>query len=181
MTVHIAQVTSMVMGKAKVAKAAIEGLSGVFTTLMEEHGQVSALLAHVKRDPDSAVRRELWPKIRAVLLSHERGELLVLYPAYRTHPELAHIAVAHEVQADLLMSLVEEIHAIDFADPRWGERFEVLVQLVHKHVRDEEVDFFREGNRVFGSQNKVLDEQYKRVKDHAFAELFYEPLPSPRA
>jgi hypothetical protein len=48
-------------------------------------------------------------------------------------------------------------------------------------VRDEEVDFFREGNRVFGSQNKVLDEQYKRVREHAFAELYYEPLPSAHA
>jgi hypothetical protein len=181
MTVHIAQVTSMVMGKAKVAKAAIEGLSGVFTTLMEEHGQVSALLAHVKREADTAVRRELWPKIRAVLLSHERGELLVLYPAYRANPEIVHIAEAHEAEANQLITLIEEIHTIDFADPRWGERFEVLVQLVHAHVRDEEVDFFREGNRVFGSQNKVLDEQYKRVREHAFAELFYEPLPSARA
>jgi hypothetical protein len=171
MTTHIAQVSSMVMGKAKVAKAAIEGLSGVFSTLMEEHGQVGALLAHVKRDGDIAVRRELWPKIRAVLLSHERAELLVLYPAYRVHPEIAHFAVLHEREAGQLMSLIEEIHTIDFADPRWGERFELLVQLVHAHVRDEEVDFFREGNRVFGSQNKALDTQYKRVKERALREL----------
>jgi hypothetical protein len=181
MTTHIAQVTSMVMGKAKVAKAVIEGLSGVFKTLMEEHGQVGALLAHVKSDSDIAVRRELWPKIRAELLSHERGELLVLYPAYRVHPEIAHIAETHEVEANQLTLLIEEIHAIGFADPRWGERFQALVQLVHKHVRDEEVEFFREGNRVFGSQNKALDEQYKRVKERALAEFLFEPMPSARA
>jgi len=178
MTTNIAQVTSKVMGKAKVAKAAIEGLSGVFTTLMEEHGQVGALLAHVKSHPDVAIRRELWPKIRAELLAHESGELLVLYPAYRAQPEIAHFAELHEREANELTSLVEEIHTMGFAEPRWGERFALLVQLVHKHVQDEEVDFFREGNRVFGSQNKALDEQYKRVKERALAELLFEPMPS---
>jgi hypothetical protein len=171
MAPHIEQVTSRVMGKAKVAKGAIEGLSGIFTTLMEEHGQVSALMAHLKGNPDLGERRALWPKIRAELLAHEMGELLVLYPVYRMHPEIRHIAEAHEREASLLQPLIAQVDALDFADPRWSERFSALVHLVHNHVRDEEVDFFREGNRVFGSQNKALDVQYKRVKERGLAEL----------
>jgi hypothetical protein len=171
MATHIEQITSKVMGKAKVAKGTIEGLSGIFTTLMEEHGQVAALLMRVKGSSKPELRRELWPKIRAELLSHEMGELLVLYPVYRTHPELRHIAEAHERDVGQLKLLIEEIHATDFADPRWGERFATLVQLVQDHVKAEEADFFREGNRVFGSQNKALDTQYKRVKERALREL----------
>jgi hypothetical protein len=171
MTTHIEQVTSKVMGKAKVAKGAIEGLSGIFTTLMEEHGQVGALLARLKGGTDLQLRRELWPKIRAELLSHETGELLVLYPVYRAHPEIRHIAEAHEREASLLQPLIAQIDGLDFADPRWSERYSALVHLVHDHVRDEEVDFFREGNRVFGSQNKALDLEYKRIKARALAEL----------
>ncbi|MET0286191.1 MAG: hemerythrin domain-containing protein [Polyangiales bacterium] len=171
MTVHIEDVTSKVMGKAKLAKGAIEGLSGIFTTLMEEHGQVGALLSRLKNNADIALRRELWPEIRAELLSHEQGELLVLYPVYRAHPEIAHIAVEHEREANQLAPLIEELHALDVADPRWGERFDLLAQRVHDHVKDEEVDFFREGNRVFGSQNKALDEQYKLTKQRVRDEL----------
>jgi hypothetical protein len=171
MTVHMEDVASKVMGKAKLAKGAIEGLSGIFTTLMEEHGQVGALLSRLKNSSDIALRRELWPEIRAELLSHEKGELLVLYPVYRAHPEIAHIAATHEREASQLAPLIDEIHAIDVADPRWGERFAVLAQRVHDHVTDEEVDFFREGNRVFGSQNKALDVEYKRVKERTRDEL----------
>ncbi len=171
MAIHMEEVASKVMGKAKLAKGALEGLSGIFTTLMEEHGQVGALLSRLKNSEDVALRRELWPKIRAELLSHEQGELLVLYPVYRTHPELLHIAEQHEREASQLAPLIEEIHGIDCADPRWLTRSLLLAQRVHDHVMEEEVDFFREGNRVFGSQNKALDEQYRRVKERARAAL----------
>ncbi|HEX5658879.1 MAG TPA: hemerythrin domain-containing protein [Polyangiales bacterium] len=171
MGTHIEQVTAKVRGKAKVAKGAIEGLSGIFITLMEEHGQVTALLNRLKGSTDVALRRELWPQLRAELLAHEMGELLVLYPVYRAHPEIRHIAEAHEREASKLQPLVEEINALGVEHAQWPDRFAALVQLVHDHVRDEEVDSFREGNRVFGSQNQALDEQYKRIKARGHAEL----------
>ncbi|HEY6880809.1 MAG TPA: hemerythrin domain-containing protein [Polyangiales bacterium] len=168
---HLQEVAAKVMGKAKVAKGAIEGLSGIFTTLMEEHGHVAALMMRLKGSADVALRRTLWPKIRAELLSHEQGELLVLYPVYRAHPELAQIAAAHERDATQLTALIDELDTTDMTHALWGERFAGLVQAVQRHVKDEERDFFREGNRVFGSQNKALDAQFKRTKQRALDEL----------
>jgi hypothetical protein len=168
---HIEQVVSKVMGKAKVAKGALEGLSGIFTTLMDEHGQVAALMMRVKASADPRVRRELWPKIRAELLSHEQGELLVLYPVYRAHPEIAHIAEQHEQEAGQLSALIDALHGLPFDDPSWQTRFTALVKTVQRHVMEEERDFFREGNRVFGSQNKALEEQFKQVKARARDQL----------
>lgn len=165
------EVAAKVMGKAKVAKGTIEGLSGIFTTLMEEHGQVAALMMRLKGSSDVGLRRELWPKIRAELLSHEQGELLVLYPVYRAHPELAQIAAEHERDATELTSLIDELAATDIAQPLWADRFSALVQTVQQHVKKEEREFFREGNRVFGSQNKALDEQFKTTKQRVLSEL----------
>lgn len=165
MTGHLEQVAAKVLGKAKVAKGAIEGLHGVFTTLMEEHGQATALLLRVKSSHDPRVRRELWPQLRAALISHEKAELAVVYPAFSAHPELAHIAQAHERDAGQLEAAITLLHEMTFEDPLWNTRFERLVALVQQHVKEEEVEYFREGNRVFGEQSAQLDEQYKLKKE----------------
>lgn len=165
MSGNLEEIAAKVLGKAKVVKGAIEGLHGVFTTLMEEHGQVTALLLRVKSSSDPQVRRELWPRIRAELLSHEKAELAVVYPAYRAHPEIARIAQLHDQDAGQLEAAITQLHEITFDDPLWNQHFERLVKLVQHHVKEEEVEYFREGNRVFGEQSEQLDEQFKLEKE----------------
>lgn len=162
---NLEQVAAKLFGKAKVAKGAIEGLHGVFTTLMEEHGQVTALLLRVRGSTDAGVRRELWPQIRAELLSHERAELEVVYAAFRAHPEIAQITDTHDQDAGRLDAAITQLHEMTFEDPLWNQRFEQLVKLVQQHVHEEEVEYFREGNRVFGEQSAQLDEQFKLRKE----------------
>jgi hypothetical protein len=158
------QAASTVMGTMKVAKGAIEGLSGVFTTLMKEHGRVTALLLRVKGSTDMQVRRELWPTIRAELLAHEKAELSVVYPAYRAHPETAHIAREHDVEAGQLENLIYTLDSMDVAHPSWGSTFDELVKTVQHHVLEEEREHFRNGNRVFGAQADALDRAYRQAK-----------------
>ena len=83
------QAASKVMGAAKKAKGTLEGLTGVFKTLMEEHGEVSALLLRVKASDDPETRTRLWPTIRRELLAHEKGELAIVYPMYAQYPAIA--------------------------------------------------------------------------------------------
>ncbi|TMQ13574.1 MAG: hypothetical protein E6J90_28220 [Deltaproteobacteria bacterium] len=72
-------------GKVKGVKARLDGLVGVFKTLAEQHGEVKVLLKRLQDKPEK--KPELWPEIRRELLSHERGELRVVYrklPRWRT-------------------------------------------------------------------------------------------------
>src|SRR3954470_6443269 len=41
-------------------------------------------------------RAALWPTIRIMLLSHERGEVHEVYPVLRSYPELAALADHHD-------------------------------------------------------------------------------------
>lgn len=87
---------SKVMGTAKEAKAVLSSVTGVFKELMREHGEVTALLLRVKASSDAEVRSDLFPKIRAELVSHEKGELAEVYPVFRKHEQLAAYAEQHD-------------------------------------------------------------------------------------
>ncbi len=52
---------SKTMGAVKVVKATFKGLDGVFKKLMEEHGEVSALIMRVSASSDSSVRADSLP------------------------------------------------------------------------------------------------------------------------
>lgn len=162
--IHITEAVGKILGKAKVAKGALEGLSGIFITLMEEHGQVSALLKRVKKSSDPGERRELFATIREQLILHEESELAVLYPACREHPELAAIADQHDLHAHRIELAVERLYRRDTRDPDWGAEFDQLAALVHSHVQDEENNYFPTAYRLIGQNAKALDEALYQKK-----------------
>lgn len=159
------------MRTVKTAKGSVEGLAGVFKTLMAEHGEILALLMRVKASSDPEVRRRLFPRIRKELLSHEKAEILVLYPVYRRHADLARIAEQHAQEAHALEGLVERLHGMDVAGQSWGPAFQELVSLVQRHVRDEEDDHFPIASRAFGEQSAALDSQYRQSKAEAMSKI----------
>jgi hypothetical protein len=144
------EMASKVVGGMKAAKATLEGLSGVFRQLTQEHGEVTALLVRVKMTSDVGVRRELFPTIRSELLAHERGEMREVYPAFRQHPDLEGMARNHEVEAGQLERALDDLSATDYADATWGKKFVELVNLVDRHVKEEESEYFPAANRVLG-------------------------------
>src|SRR5262249_3177331 len=88
------QVVSKAMEAEKALKATVKGLTGVFKTLMEEHGALAALLRRVQGS--DSLRLELWPEIRSELLAHERGERSVVYAALREFDDTRAIAERHD-------------------------------------------------------------------------------------
>jgi hemerythrin-like domain-containing protein len=98
------------------------------------------------------VRRDLFPTIRSALLAHDRGEMRVVYPAFRAHPDLEGMARDHELEADQLERLLDELNATECTDARWPARFADLVHLVDHHIRKEETDFFPAANRILGKE-----------------------------
>jgi hypothetical protein len=165
------ELASKTMGGAKAVKATLEGLSGVFRKLAQEHGEVSALLLRVKSSDDPEVRAKLFPEIRKNLLAHERGELTVVYPAFRAHPETEMIADKHDREASQLEKMLTQLTAMSVRDSAWATTFDALVDLVRNHVQEEESQFFPAGERVFGDRTRALQEQYETVKAQALKEL----------
>ncbi len=152
------EMASKAAGAMKAAKATFKGLSGVFKQLTQEHGEVSALLMRLKMTSEADVRRELFPKIRRELLSHEKGELSVVYPVFRQHPELESIAKSHDAEASQLERTLDELSAMSYEDGAWRSKFATLVDLVSHHTKEEENEYFPTANRLLG------DDEAERMK-----------------
>jgi hypothetical protein len=163
---------SETMGAIKTVKATVKGLSGVFKKLMQEHGEVSALMKRVSLSSDESVRRELYPTIRKELLSHENGELSAVYPVLGQHAETLEIAEEHAHEASELDAAIKGLDALDLAGPEWAPAFEHLFMLVKRHVDEEESEFFPKAQATIGEQQaKALEGLYEAAKDAALTEL----------
>jgi hypothetical protein len=159
----IEKAASEVMGAIKSTKARLTGLTGVFQHLAREHGEVTALLLRVKSSSDPKVRAELFPKIREELLSHEKGELAEVYPAFRGNSELEDIASQHDREASQLEERINALSVLTYDDPSWGGRFAELVELVSQHVKEEEGEFFPAAERILGRE--VADRLLPRYEE----------------
>ncbi|HEX4448339.1 MAG TPA: hemerythrin domain-containing protein [Polyangiaceae bacterium] len=157
---------SKVMETAKSAKATLEGVTGVFKELMREHGEVTALLARVKMSSDIEVRAELFPKIRAELLSHEKGELAEVYPVFKKHEDLAGYAEMHEREAGTLERQIQRLGAMPYEDPEWASAFADLVNAVSHHVKEEESEYFPAASKTLGKKTtEAMTTRYQAKKN----------------
>ena len=155
-------------GALKQVQGAIKGLHGVFNTLCRQHGEVSMLLERTKLSADPQKRLDLWTEIRTQLLSHEQGELEVVYPAFRQHEELRAYAEEHDQEAGSLEAMISELDGIDCSSPGWMPKFEALVQLVKHHVEEEEGRFFPDAAKVMSKgETQQLDQQFLANKQSA--------------
>jgi Hemerythrin HHE cation binding domain len=158
------QLASKAMGAIKAAKATLVGLTGVFKKLEQEHGEVSALLLRVKMSSDVGIRRELFPKIRAELLAHEKGELRHVYPMFRTHPATQHIAEHHDQEAMQLHDTLEQLARMDITSEGWKTTFDRMVEMVQHHVKEEETEYFPAGQKAFADRTEEMLKAYLRTK-----------------
>src|SRR5260370_13552406 len=166
------ELASKAAGAMKTAKAAFKGLTGVFKVLTREHGEASALLMRVKMSSDVRVRSELFPKIRAELMVHEKGELREVYPVFMQHPELENIAKDHQREAGELQSLLDGLSALPYDNAAWEQGFASLVELVGQHTKQEENEYFPLANRVLGhAEIERLQSQYETAKAEVMQKL----------
>jgi hemerythrin superfamily protein len=135
-------------GMMKGVKARLEGLTGVFKTLSEQHGEVAAMLKRLQSKPEK--KAELWPEIRRNLLSHERGEMREVYPVLRQHVQTRALAEHHDQEAAEMERLIERIDAAAADD--WRPLFDQLVDTVIHHANEEENSIFPKAQEAIGDQ-----------------------------
>jgi hemerythrin superfamily protein len=146
-------------GTAKSVKARIEGLTGVFATLAKQHGEASSLLHAAIADRSK--REELWPQIRAALLSHEHGEMRVIYPELRMHDELRAVSNRHDAEASELERMIHDLDEVDMASDTFGNLIQRLADTVMRHATEEEHNIFPLAQRVIGKDRaKELDPKF---------------------
>ena len=146
-------------GAIKSVEAHLEGLRGVFRTLAQQHGEVSALLKRVEHDADK--RRDLWPTIRVELLSHERAELRELFPVLRQHEATRALADHHDADAREMERMIARLEKLDIESEAWGTLFSELTDAVVAHAGEEEQVIFPVAQQAIGEV--VADDLDRKV------------------
>ena len=153
-------------GVMKGVKARLEGLTGVFKTLAEQHGEVTAMLKRLQSKPEK--KAELWPEIRRALLSHERGEVRELYPVLRQHVQTRALAEHHDQEAAEMERLIERIDTATADD--WRPLFDQLVDVVIHHANQEEHDIFPKAQEAIGDKaTKDLEPRFLAAQKQIMA------------
>jgi hypothetical protein len=146
-------------GTAKAVKVRVEGLTGIFATLAKQHGEAASLLGAATSNTDR--RADLWPQIRAALLSHERAEMRVLYPELRMHDELRMLANSHDAEAAELERMIHDLDDLDPVSDTWGHLIARLAETLGRHAREEEDKIFPLAQRVIGKDRaRELDPKF---------------------
>lgn len=165
MTLRIEETLAKGVGVARAAQAHLTGLHGVFITLAEQHAEVALLLkrAAVAEGPK---QQDLWHKIRAELLSHEKAELDEIYPVLHQHSRLQEAVHRHELDAPRLESAIAQVDACAFGTHDWSEALHVLQHLVEKHAEQEEQEYFPLALEVIDKPlAKALDGRFSAAKE----------------
>ena len=153
-------------GMMKGVKARLEGLTGVFKTLAEQHGEVAAMLKRLQSKPEK--KAELWPEIRRELLSHERGEIREVYPVLRQHVQTRALAEHHDQEAAEMERLIEQLDTATADD--WRRLFDQLTDTVIHHANEEENSIFPKAQEAIGDQAaKELEARFLSAKQQLMA------------
>lgn len=161
----IEQASAKLAGKVGGVQASFDGLKGVFRKLVEEHKEVAVLLKRARASHDPEKRADLWAKLRAELVSHERAEINHVYHEFLPTGDGVDLGEAHEVEADELEVLVAELDALAFDADEWQPAMDRLQQTVLRHAAREEEHYFPRLQEAIGAVRATeLEELYIRAK-----------------
>jgi hypothetical protein len=150
----------------------IKGLTGVFKKLVDEHKDMEDSLQRINASRSASQRRELWTVIRRQLLSHERGEVLEVYPALEGYDAVRDILERHSRHAEELEWAINELDAVGYDSEEWVPKFRDLVALAEDHMEDEESDFFPRAQEVLGERaTEELEERFVSARREALNTL----------
>ena len=128
------------------------------TLLKDDHKSLKKLLDEGEDTTERAVktRHQLLDRVTSELRMHEKIEEEILYPALKGHPKAKAIVLEGYQEHHVADLLVEELHAMDVSDERWGAKFKVLKEGIEHHIEEEEGDMFPKAHQIFSAHE--LDE-----------------------
>lgn len=143
------EVAGDIFGRLRgIAKSIVEGYGGIFRELAKEHGELTLLLKRVSASDDIDVRKDLFPTIRAELLSHAKAEEREFYPMLRDKEECRLLVEQALLDHQEIEAMVEELFALEYSEPGWIEMFKRMEGAIEAHVEMEENELFEKAKDV---------------------------------
>lgn len=129
-----------------------------------DHQKVNALFAELGKSNDPKKIQEYFGQIYKDLTVHAKAEEQVVYPAVRSFYGDDNTQELYDEQAEMA-TLLDEIRAIDPAQPQFKTKVNQLKDIVMDHVRQEESTMFTAiRNNCSSDQSEQLASQFKAAK-----------------
>ena len=132
---------------------AAEGIEVAGTAAEAVHGAelVVTMLADGEATTERAekTRSELFEKLKAEMMLHERIEEEIFYPALKSHPKARDIVLEGYEEHHVVDEIMGELEATDVTDETWGAKFKVMKENIEHHIEEEEGDMFKQARQAF--------------------------------
>ena len=119
--------------------------------LKADHDKVKKMLADGEETTERAevTRTELFEKIKAEMLIHERIEEEIFYPALKAHPKAKDIVLEGYEEHHVVDEIMGELEVLSVTDETWGAKFKVMKENIEHHIEEEEGEMFKTARQVF--------------------------------
>jgi len=119
--------------------------------LKADHDKVKKMLAEGEETTERAevTRTELFEKIKAEMLIHERIEEEIFYPALKAHPKAKDIVLEGYEEHHVVDEIMGELEVLSVTDETWGAKFKVMKENIEHHIEEEEGEMFKTARQVF--------------------------------
>jgi len=118
--------------------------------LKADHDKVKKILAEGEETTERAevTRTELFAKIKAEMLIHERIEEEIFYPALKSHPKAKDIVLEGYEEHHVVDEIMGELETLPVTDETWGAKFKVMKENIEHHIEEEEGEMFKTARQV---------------------------------
>lgn len=151
------------IGVARKAGAVLRGQTGILSTLIGEHGELSELMDQISRtEGDVTRRRELWADFRKKLLLHTQAETDTFYAPLQTDRHMEKLVIDSRAEHERFERQINTLDDMPLDAPLWIESFRELRYGVARHIRKEEERLFvRSKEYISKPRLRRLDDDYK--------------------
>jgi hemerythrin-like domain-containing protein len=122
--------------------------------LKDDHDRVKKMLAEGEETTERAEkgRTELFAKLKADMVVHERIEEEIFYPALKDHPKAKDIVLEGYEEHHVVDEIMGELEATDVTDETWSAKFKVMKENIEHHIEEEEGEMFKQARQVFSAE-----------------------------
>ena len=121
--------------------------------LKDDHDRVKKMLAEGEETTERAEkgRTDLFQKLKAEMVIHERIEEEIFYPTLKEHPKAKDIVLEGYEEHHVVDEIMGELEATDVTDETWAAKFKVMKENIEHHIEEEEGEMFDQARQVFSS------------------------------
>jgi hemerythrin-like domain-containing protein len=121
--------------------------------LKDDHDRVKKMLAEGEETTERAEkgRTELFEKLKADMVIHERIEEEIFYPALKAHPKAKDIVLEGYEEHHVVDEIMGELEATDVTDETWSAKFKVMKENIEHHIEEEEGEMFKQARQIFSA------------------------------